>query len=29
VDGGSPLGVETDEDVEVRRDLLRKTGYKL
>ncbi|MGH3033018.1 MAG: adenosine-specific kinase [Gaiellaceae bacterium] len=29
VDGGSPLGVETDEDVEVRRELLRKIGYKL
>jgi uncharacterized protein len=29
VDGGSPLGVETDEDVKVRKELLRKIGYKL
>jgi adenosine/AMP kinase len=29
VDGASPLGVETAEDVAARRDLLRKIGYKL
>ena len=29
VDGGSPLGVETDEDVKARTELLRKIGYKL
>jgi hypothetical protein len=29
VDGGSPLGVETDGDVNVRKELLRKIGYKL
>jgi adenosine/AMP kinase len=29
VDGGSPLGIETDADVRERRDLLRKIGYKL
>jgi adenosine/AMP kinase len=29
VDGGSPLGVETDEDVRVRKELLRTIGYKL
>ncbi|MGH3040600.1 MAG: adenosine-specific kinase [Gaiellaceae bacterium] len=29
VDGGSPLGVESDEDVKVRKELLRKIGYKL
>jgi len=29
VDGGSPLGVETEDDVAARRDLLRKIGYKL
>ena len=29
VDGGSPLGVETDEYVAARKDLLRKIGYKL
>jgi adenosine/AMP kinase len=28
VDGGSPLGVETDEDVADRRALLRRFGYK-
>ena len=28
VDGGSPLGVETDDDVEARRALLRTLGYK-
>jgi len=29
VDGGSPLGVETDEDIEERKRLLRRFGYKL
>lgn len=29
VDGGSPLGVETDEDVADRMALLRRFGYKL
>lgn len=29
VDGSSPLGVETEEDVAARRDLLRSIGYKL
>jgi adenosine/AMP kinase len=29
VDGGSPLGVETDEDVVARKELLRTIGYKL
>jgi uncharacterized protein len=29
VDGGSPLGVETEADVQARHDLLRKIGYKL
>jgi adenosine/AMP kinase len=29
VDGSSPLGVETDEDVTARRELLRRIGYKL
>jgi adenosine/AMP kinase len=28
VDGGSPLGVETADDQEERRSLLRKLGYK-
>ncbi len=28
VDGGTPLGVETDEDVAARRELLRTLGYK-
>jgi len=28
VDGGSPLGVETDDDVTARHDLLRAIGYK-
>jgi adenosine/AMP kinase len=28
VDGGSPLGVETADDQEERRSLLRKIGYK-
>jgi adenosine/AMP kinase len=29
VDGGPPLGVETDEDVKARKELHRKIGYKL
>ena len=29
VDGSSPKGVETPEDVRVRREFLRKIGYKL
>ena len=29
VDGGAPLGVETESDVTARRDLLRQIGYKL
>lgn len=29
VDGGSPLGVEREQDVEARKKLLRKLGYKL
>jgi adenosine/AMP kinase len=29
VDGGSPLGVETEADVRWRHDLLRTIGYKL
>lgn len=29
VDGGSPLGVETDAQVAERRELLRNIGYKL
>ena len=29
VDGGSPLGVETEADIASRKDLLRKIGYKL
>lgn len=29
VDGFSPKGVETDEDVEARHQILRKFGYKL
>lgn len=29
IDGGPPLGVETDDDVAGRRDLLRAIGYKL
>jgi adenosine/AMP kinase len=29
VDGGSPLGVETEADVAARRQLLRALGYKL
>ncbi len=29
VDGGTPLGVETDDDVQDRKALLRRFGYKL
>jgi adenosine/AMP kinase len=29
IDGESPLGVENDEDIAERHDLLRKIGYKL
>ncbi len=29
VDGASPKGVEGDDDIAGRRDLLRKIGYKL
>jgi adenosine/AMP kinase len=29
VDGGSPLGVETESDVVARKELLREIGYKL
>lgn len=29
IDGSPPMGVETDEDVADRRDLLRRIGYKL
>jgi uncharacterized protein len=29
VDGGSPLGVETEADVTARKQLLRQIGYKL
>jgi len=29
VDGGSPLGIETEKDIEERKSLLRKIGYKL
>jgi uncharacterized protein len=29
VDGGTPLGVEKDEDVRGRKELLRRFGYKL
>ncbi len=29
VDGGSPLGIESEEDIKYRKDLLRKFGYKL
>jgi adenosine/AMP kinase len=28
VDGGPPLGIETDEDAAARRELLRAIGYK-
>ncbi len=29
IDGGAPLGVEKDKDVQDRKGLLRKIGYKL
>lgn len=29
VDGGSPLGIETESDAEARKALLRRIGYKL
>jgi uncharacterized protein len=29
IDGGSPLGVETEADVDARLELLRQIGYKL
>ena len=29
VDGGTPLGVEREEDVRERKELLRRIGYKL
>lgn len=29
IDGGSPLGIENEEDKKSRMDLLRKIGYKL
>ncbi len=29
VDGGSPVGIEKEEDVEERKTILRKYGYKL
>jgi adenosine/AMP kinase len=29
IDGGVPLGVETEKDVEERKQLLRRFGYKL
>ena len=29
VDGGAPLGVETETDVAERKELLRRIGYKL
>ncbi len=29
VDGSSPLGVETDDDVAERKELMRRFGYKL
>ncbi len=29
IDGSSPKGVETPDDVKVRREFLRKIGYKL
>lgn len=28
IDGFSPVGVETEEDIKVRREFLRKIGYK-
>ncbi|MGB9730279.1 MAG: adenosine-specific kinase [Thermoprotei archaeon] len=29
IDGGSPLGIEKEDDIKARRDFLRKIGYKL
>ena len=29
IDGYSPKGTETDDDVRARKDLLRRFGYKL
>jgi hypothetical protein len=29
VDGFSPTGVESPEDIQTRKDFLRKIGYKL
>ena len=29
IDGGSPLGIETEKDIQERRSFLRKIGYKL
>lgn len=29
IDGGSPLGIESEDDIKSRKDLLRKFGYKL
>jgi adenosine/AMP kinase len=29
IDGGAPLGVETDDDVAERKSMLRRFGYKL
>jgi len=29
IDGAAPLGIETDEDVAARMQLLRDIGYKL
>lgn len=29
IDGGSPLGIETEEDIKSRKELLRRFGYKL
>jgi adenosine/AMP kinase len=28
IDGSSPKGVETESDVDTRKDFLRKIGYK-
>jgi len=29
IDGGSPLGVEDEDDIEERKAMLRRFGYKL
>ncbi len=29
IDGESPLGVETDDEIVARKELLRAIGYKL